>query len=59
MWLQVLSPQFGEQIKGDFAEAIKVGEVDLSANSSAKLTGQSLLALLNVANGLVYMAHAI
>ena len=37
--LQVLSPQYGEQIKGDFAEAPKIGEVDLGVNSTVKLTG--------------------
>lgn len=37
--LQVLSPGRGEQIKGDFAAAAKVGEVNLQANSTAHLAG--------------------
>ncbi len=35
----MLSPGRGEQIKGDFAAAPKVGEVHLEANSTAKLAG--------------------
>lgn len=38
--LQVLSPGRGQQIKGDFAAAAKIGEVNLQTNSSAKLAGQ-------------------
>jgi hypothetical protein len=36
---QVLSPGRGEQIKGDFAAAAKIGEVHLAANSNVKLAG--------------------
>jgi len=38
--LQVLSPGRGEQIKGDFASAAKIGEVHLEANSTVKLAGE-------------------
>lgn len=37
---QVLSPGRGEQIKGDFAAAAKIGEVHLEANSTVKLAGE-------------------
>ena len=37
---QVLSPGRGEQIKGDFAAAAKIGEVNLEANSTVKLAGE-------------------
>lgn len=37
---QVLSPGRGEQIKGDFAAAAKIGDVHLEANSNVKLAGE-------------------
>lgn len=38
---QALSPGRGEQIKGDFAAAAKIGEVHLEANSTVKLAGEA------------------
>lgn len=43
--IQVLSPGRGEQIKGDFAAAAKIGEVNLEANSTVKLAGMHIVAL--------------
>ena len=37
--LQMLSPGRGEQIKGDFASAAKVGKLRLEANSTVNLKG--------------------
>ncbi|DBA75927.1 TPA: hypothetical protein ACH3X2_008986 [Trebouxia sp. C0005] len=43
--IQALSPGRGEQIKGDFAAAAKIGEVHLEANSTVKLAGMHIVAL--------------
>lgn len=43
--IQMLSPGRGEQIKGDFASAAKVGELRLEANSTVNLKGMHVIAL--------------
>ena len=48
--LQVLSPGRGEQIKGDFAAAAKIGELHLQTNSSAKLAGWHPVGSITIAD---------